>query len=138
MASKKTNREHFKDTPLRDVEYAFGVAREKGFNKGFESWLSFPYYEREMYCKEGRLMFKGKEYNVRFRCKNALAGAMFDRFGTSLLVEEKGEYFEFYAKVDVSVRFFGWVFGFDGGLEILSPQCVVDEYKEQLKKALKM
>ena len=66
MAEQITNREHFKDTPLRDVEYAFGVAREKGFNKGFESWLSFPYFEREMYCKEGRLMFKGKEYKGHF------------------------------------------------------------------------
>lgn len=64
MLSKITNREHFKDTPLRDVESAFGVAREKGFNKGFESWLSFPYYEPEMYC-EGE-MFKGKEYKGHF------------------------------------------------------------------------
>lgn len=90
------------------------------------------------YCSKVFGMFRGKEYNVRFRCKNSLAGAMFDRFGTSLLVEEKGEYFEFYAKVEVSVRFFGWVFGFDGGLEILSPECVLDEYKAQLTRALKM
>ncbi len=90
------------------------------------------------YCSKVFGMFRGKEYNVRFRCKNSLAGAMFDRFGTSLVIEEKGEYFEFYAKVEVSVRFFGWVFGFDGALEILSPQCVLNEYKEQLKRLLKM
>ncbi len=90
------------------------------------------------YCSTVFGMFRGKEYNVHFRCKSSLAGAMFDRFGTSLITEEHGEYFEFYAKVEVSVRFFGWVFGFDGGLEILSPECVLEEYRAQLKRSLKM
>lgn len=90
------------------------------------------------YCSTVFGMFRGKEYNVHFRCKSSLAGAMFDRFGTSLVTEEYGDYFEFYAKVEVSVRFFGWVFGFDGGLEILSPECVVEEYRNQLKRAIKM
>ena len=66
MAEQITNREHYKDTSLRDVEFAFGIAREKGFNKGFESWLSFPYYEPEMYMEGGMLMMKGKEYKGYF------------------------------------------------------------------------
>ncbi len=90
------------------------------------------------YCSTVFGMFRGKEYNVHFRCKSSLAGAMFDRFGTSLLTEDHGEYFEFYAKVEVSVRFFGWVFGFDGGLEIISPECVLEEYRAQLERTLKM
>ncbi|MBO5911937.1 MAG: WYL domain-containing protein [Clostridia bacterium] len=79
-------------------------------------------------------MFGGDEYVVHFRCDNALAGAMFDRFGTELQTYDHGDYFEFYAPVQISVRFFGWVFGFDGGLQILSPQSVVDDYKKQLEK----
>ena len=66
MAEQITNREHFKDTPLRDVESAFGDAREKGFNKGFESWLSFPYYKPEMHMVDGKMMLKGKEYKGYF------------------------------------------------------------------------
>ncbi len=81
-------------------------------------------------------MFGGKEYMVHFKCENRLAGAMFDRFGTDIHTEEFDGYFEFYAPVQISVRFFGWVFGFAGGLRILSPENVVNEYKEQLKKVV--
>ncbi len=81
-------------------------------------------------------MFKGKEEIVRFRCENRFAGAMFDRFGMSLNVTECGDCFEFYAPVEISVRFFSWVFGFDGALKILSPESVVSEYKEQLSRAI--
>ena len=81
-------------------------------------------------------MFKGREEIVRFRCKNAFAGAMLDRFGMSLSITECGDFFEFYAPVEISVRFFSWVFGFDGALQILSPENVVCEYKEQLKRSL--
>ena len=81
-------------------------------------------------------MFKGREEIVRFRCKNAFAGAMLDRFGMTLSITEYGDFFEFYAPVEISVRFFSWVFGFDGALQILSPENVVSEYKEQLKRSL--
>lgn len=81
-------------------------------------------------------MFKGREEMVLFRCDNKFAGAMFDRFGMSLNITEKGEFFEFYAPIEISIRFFSWVFGFDGALKILSPQNVVDEYKEHIQKAL--
>lgn len=81
-------------------------------------------------------MFLGKEYMVHFRCDNSLSGAMFDRFGDDLRIEEYGDYFEFYAPVHISVRFFGWVFGFDGGLKILSPENVVKEYRKQIEKVI--
>lgn len=80
-------------------------------------------------------MFKGKEEIVHFKCLNRFAGVMFDRFGMSLNVKECGDYFEFYAPIEISVRFFSWVFGFDGGLQILSPENVVNEYKKQILKA---
>ena len=81
-------------------------------------------------------MFGGEEYIVHFSCENSLAGAMFDRFGTDLQIYEKGDRFEFYASVQISVRFFGWVFGFNGGLKILSPENVVAEYKKQLDNVI--
>ncbi len=81
-------------------------------------------------------MFGGKEYMVHFRCDNSLAGSMIDRFGTSITISEYDGYFEFYAPVQISVRFFGWVFGFEGKLKILSPDVVVSEYKKQISLAL--
>lgn len=82
-------------------------------------------------------MFGGKEYMVHFECDNELAGAMFDRFGTSLLTIPKKKTFEFYAPIQTSVRFYGWVFGFEGKLKILEPQAVVDGYREQLENVMK-
>lgn len=58
----QTNREHFKNTPLREVESAYMDSWRKGFNKGFSSWLVFPYYEKQMHTENGRLMMKGKEH----------------------------------------------------------------------------
>lgn len=78
-------------------------------------------------------MFGGDEYVVHFKCDSKLAGAMFDRFGSDLKTFGQGECFEFYAPVQISVRFFGWVFGFAGGLQILEPENVVDEYRKQIE-----
>ena len=82
-------------------------------------------------------MFKGKEEIVHFRCENRFAGAMLDRFGLSLNISEHKDYFEFYAPIEISVRFFSWVFGFDGALKILSPESVVKEYEAQIIRAQK-
>lgn len=79
-------------------------------------------------------MFGGDEYIVHFECDSSLAGAMFDRFGSSLRTSPKGDKFEFYAPIQESVRFYGWVFGFEGKLKILSPQHIVDGYLNQIKK----
>ncbi len=86
------------------------------------------------YCKSVFGMFGGDEVSVKFRAENKLAGALFDRFGYSLPVKHDGDSFEFYANVVPSVRFFGWVFGFDGALSILSPKNVVEDYREQIKR----
>lgn len=80
-------------------------------------------------------MFRGREETVHFSCENRLAGAMLDRFGMSLNITEHGDRFEFYAPIEISVRFFSWVFGFDGALRIISPENVVREYREQIERA---
>ncbi len=79
-------------------------------------------------------MFGGREYLVRFWCEKHLAGAMLDRFGSEIKISEYDDHFEFYAPVQISVRFFGWIFGFAGAVRILSPENVVKEYKIQLQK----
>ncbi len=89
------------------------------------------------YCRSVFGMFGGKEVSVKFRAENRFAGAVFDRFGYSLPIKTDGDYFEFYASVVPSVRFFGWVFGFDGGLEIISPDKVVHEYYQQIDNVKK-
>ena len=36
----------------------------------------------------------------------------------------------------VSPQFFGWLFGLEGGVQILRPQRVVERYREHLRKQL--
>ncbi len=86
------------------------------------------------YCRSVFGMFGGDVVSVKFRAKNKLSGAVFDRFGYSLPVKYDGDYFEFYASVVPSIRFFGWVFGFDGALTLISPENVVNDYKAQIKR----
>lgn len=114
------------------VDRMENISMAEGPRLGYEE---FSKVSLSRYCSKVFEMFGGKEYNVRFRCESRLAGAMFDRFGRDLMIEERGEYFEFYAIVEVSVRFYGWVFGFDGALKILSPEDVVSGYQAQVMRA---
>lgn len=81
-------------------------------------------------------MFGGEEQLVRLRCQNALAGAVLDRFGKDITLFPQGEWFEVTARVAVSPWFLSWVFGFGGGIEIVSPQEVKNLYRTHLIEAL--
>ena len=70
----ETNREHYKDTPLWEVEAAYRESWCKGFNKGFFAWLDFPYYQKDLWYERGRLLFvNGKEYKGRLYTKDEFA-----------------------------------------------------------------
>lgn len=81
-------------------------------------------------------MFSGEETEVELRCDNSLMKTIIDRFGEGIKVSVYDES-SFATKVTVSVSptFFGWVFGFDGKIEILSPAEVREQYKERINKA---
>lgn len=67
-------------------------------------------------------MFSGTEYTVTLRCKSDLEAVMRERFGRGpIFVPEGGGWLHFDAPVCVSERFFGWVFGFGGEVEIAAP-----------------
>ena len=81
-------------------------------------------------------MFSGEETEVELRCDNSLMKTIIDRFGEGIKVSVYDES-SFATKVTVSVSptFFGWVVGFDGKIEILSPAEVIEQYKERINKA---
>ena len=81
-------------------------------------------------------MFGGEEQLVRLRCDNALAGAVLDRFGKDITLFPDGDKFEITVRVAVSPWLFSWVFGFCGGIVIVSPSEVVKLYQDQLLKAV--
>ncbi|MDY4976517.1 MAG: WYL domain-containing protein [Clostridia bacterium] len=81
-------------------------------------------------------MFGGEEQLVRLRCSGELAGAVLDRFGKDVTLFPDGDQFEVTVRVAVSPWFFSWVFGFGGGIVIISPEEVAGLYQKQLAAAL--
>ncbi len=71
--------------------------------------------------------------NLRLRCDNSLADALFGHFGTDVTVLSNREnYFEVSLKTRVDESFLAWVFSARGGVKILSPDDVVEEYAERI------
>lgn len=82
-------------------------------------------------------MFSGEEKIVRLRCENRFIGVLRDRFGVELMVQPLEEgYFAVNVTVAVSPQFFSWVFGLGGGVQILEPQDVRQQFQHQLKQLI--
>lgn len=82
-------------------------------------------------------MFSGEEKIVRLRCENRFIGVLRDRFGAELMVRPLEEgYFAVNVTVVVSPQFFSWVFGLGGGVQILEPPEVRQQFQQQLKQLI--
>jgi len=81
-------------------------------------------------------MFDGKASYVRLRCENKLMNYVIDRFGedvkTTIVNENQ---FEAVVKVSVSQTFFACVFQFAGGIRIIEPASVKEQYRQMLEDA---
>ena len=81
-------------------------------------------------------MFSGEKVLVDLRCDNSLMKTMVDRFGedvTTLAYDMTS--FRVQTEVSASPTFFGWVFGFNGKVQILAPESLKEQYKQMLTKA---
>ena len=70
-------------------------------------------------------MFSGEKVLVDLRCDNSLMKTMVDRFGedvTTLAYDMTS--FRVQTEVSASPTFFGWVFGFNGKVQILAPEII--------------
>lgn len=81
-------------------------------------------------------MFSGEATEVRLHCSKELVNSVLDRFGmnTRLIPDKDGEGFGVYVNVVASKPFFAWVFQFGGGVQILEPENVRQEYIDMLDK----
>ncbi|MCD7773652.1 MAG: WYL domain-containing protein [Ruminococcus sp.] len=90
------------------------------------------------YTKEVFYMFDGNITTVKLRCANSLMKTMIDRFGedvkTSIYDKDS---FSLTTEVSASQTFFGWVFGFGGEVQILSPKSVKEQYKQMLLQTVR-
>ena len=79
-------------------------------------------------------MYDGKEERVRLSFEEPILGVVIDRFGTDVILLDKGENrYEAVVDVQVSQQFFGWLCGVST-VKLCGPEWVVEQYKEHLKK----
>jgi len=79
-------------------------------------------------------MYDGREERVRLSFEEPLLGVVLDRFGTDIVLLDRGEgRYEAAVDVQVSQQFFGWVCG-TAHIRINGPEWVLEEYKEHLRK----
>ena len=87
------------------------------------------------YARKSFGMFGGKEQKVKLLVKNELAGVMIDRFGKDIMMIPKDENcFTVNVDVHVSNQFLGWVFSLGDGVKIISPDEVVEQMKQEVKR----
>ena len=88
------------------------------------------------FTKQVFYMYDGEAVLVDLKCDNSLMKTMVDRFGediTTLVYDENS--FKVTVEVSASPTFFGWIFGFGGKVQILSPESVKEEYRQMIVQA---
>jgi predicted DNA-binding transcriptional regulator YafY len=86
------------------------------------------------YTKKVFSMFGGEDVMVHLQFDNSLVNAVIDRFGKEIVIGKMDDSsFYIWIKVAVSSTFFAWIMQFGNKVKILSPDTVIDQYKNQLK-----
>ena len=90
------------------------------------------------FTKSVFFMYDGEKVMADLICDNSLMKVIVDRFGEDVEVMAY-DMTSFRVKTEVlaSPTFYGWVFGFEGKVEILGPQKLKDEYIKMVKSSYK-
>ena len=100
---------------------------------------AFAKVDMSAYAKKVFGMFTGQDRQVKMRFTNNLAGAVFDRFGTDvMLIPDGDDHFTVTLDLAVSPRFFAWLFGFGTDAEIISPDDVREDAGKRAKQIAEM
>ena len=87
------------------------------------------------YTRKSFGMFGGKEQQVKLKVKNQFAGIMIDRFGKDIMmIPSDDEYFMVHVDVRVSGQFFGWIMSLGDGVEIVGPEDVRNQMKQEIQR----
>ena len=95
-------------------------------------------FSLEMYAKSVFRMYDTDQpMEVQLLCENRLANAIVDRFGKNIeMTVVDTNHFTVNVMVCASPTFYRWVFGWNGGMKILSPENALAEYQDMARKAL--
>ncbi len=95
-------------------------------------------FNLEDYSKKIFEMFDGEEVNVVLECKNEFMKYIIDRFGEEVDTNPISRTtFEARVRVALSPTFYAWIFTFEGGIRIVSPEKAVDDIVKMAKKLVK-
>ncbi len=122
---------HFRVDKLKSIE----VLDE--LREGKEEFKAF---NLAKYAKMSFGMFGGKSTKVKIAFDNEMAGVFIDRFGRDISIypADKKGWSEITVEVAMSDQFLGWIFALGPKVKILSPEEVVDRYKNELKEMVKL
>ena len=86
------------------------------------------------YTEQVFKMYAGEAVDIVIEFKDSLIGVVFDKFGEDTKMMRSGEHKCIASvKVQISPVFWGWLFQFAGEMQILSPESLVQEYKQRAK-----
>lgn len=134
-----------------DYYYVLGFSKKKGkvINFRVDRIVSTPTilsdnavqmpenFDLENFTKEVFFMYPGNEAVVELRCDNSLMKTMIDRFGEDVkTLAYDMTSFKLIVEVSASPTFFGWIFGFEGKVQILGPENIKEQYKQMIIKAI--
>lgn len=75
--------------------------------------------------------------SVQLHCHVSVMKYLIDNFGVDFKVEPiDDEHFNATVSACISTTFYRWIFGFNGKIQIIGPQPVIESYKEMLSSAL--
>ena len=86
------------------------------------------------YSKRIFVLYGGEEELVTIECREKLAGVVIDRFGSEVTFIKTEFGFKFSTRVMVSRTFYAWLLEFGDDVRLVSPDRVVDKFKENLRK----
>lgn len=86
------------------------------------------------YTEQVFKMYAGGAVDIVIEFKDSLIGVVFDKFGEDTKMIRSGEHkCVATVKVQTSPVFWGWLFQFAGEMRVLSPETLVQEYKQRAK-----
>ena len=120
---------HYRVDKMEKVE----IIDEPRDGKGY-----FRKFDLAEYTNSTVTMFSGEVAEVTLKLPEKFAGAVIDKFGKKCRFSptDDGEY-TVTVKVTMTPTLYSWVFTFGGEIKITAPEKAVNEYKEQLKNAIK-
>ena len=89
------------------------------------------------YTEQAFKMYDGETVSVVLEFEKCLIGSVFDKFGEdTMMMRGTGERYVATVDAQVSKTFFGWLAQFGSDMRIISPDAVIEDYKEHIKKIL--